>query len=157
MAEVILTKEGKKQLESRLEELKSITRKEVSERIKEARSFGDISENAEYDAAKEEQAKVEGEIAEIEAKLRLATIIEDVDTSVVSVGCTVTLLDLSDNSDLILTIVGTAESDPFNNKISNESPIGKGLLGRKKNEKVEIRVPAGVLNYKIREIKNRQK
>lgn len=157
MAEVILTKEGKKQLEARLEELKSITRKEVSERIKEARSFGDISENAEYDAAKEEQAKVEGEIAEIEAKLRLATIIEDVDTSVVSVGCTVTLLDLSDNSDLILTIVGTAESDPFNNKISNESPIGRGLLGRKKNEKVEIRVPAGVLNYKIREIKNRQK
>jgi len=156
MVEVILTKEGKKQLEERLEELKNKKRREVAERIKEAREFGDISENAEYDAAKEEQAKVEGEINEIEAKLRLATVIDDVDTSVVSVGCTVTLRDANDN-EKILTIVGTAEADPFKGRISNESPIGRGLIGHKTGARVEITVPNGKQIYKIVKIKNEQK
>ena len=156
MAEVLLTKDGKKQLEERLDDLKNKKRKEVAERIKEAREFGDISENAEYDAAKEEQAKVEGEINEIEAKLRLATIIDDVDTSVVSVGCTVTLRDDMDN-EKVLTIVGTAEADPFKGRISNESPVGKGLMGHKTGARVEIAVPSGKQIYKIIKIKNEQK
>ena len=148
--DIMLTPEGKKQLEERLEKLKVEARKEVAERIKEAREFGDISENAEYDAAKEEQAMIEGEILEIELKLSKAVLIEDnKDTSSVGVGSTVKLLDLEADENMEYKIVGTAESDPLNHKISNDSPVGKALIGRKKNETVEVNTPSGKIKFKI--------
>ena len=151
--EVILTVEGKKQLEERLEKLKVFSRKEVAEKIKIAREFGDISENAEYDAAKEEQALIEGEILEIEAKLRSAVVIDDkVETSAVNVGNTVRILDMAFNEELEYKIVGTAEADSKTNKISNESPVGKALLGRKKHEVVEVSAPQGKFKVKILKI-----
>jgi len=150
MAEIMLTNAGKKQLEERLEILKSKNRHEVAEKIKIAREFGDLSENAEYDAAKEEQAMIEGEIMEIEAKLRSAKIIPDkVDTGHVSVGNTVRILDIEFNEELEYEIVGTAEADTKNNKISNESPVGRALLGRRKGETVEVNAPQGKFSLKI--------
>ena len=152
-AEVILTSEGKKQLEERLELLKVFSRKEVAEKIKIAREFGDISENAEYDAAKEEQAMIEGEIIEIEAKLRAAVIIDDkVETSSVNVGNTVKILDMEFNEEAEYKLVGTAEADAKANRISNESPVGMALLGKKKNEIVEVNAPQGKFKIKILKI-----
>lgn len=151
--EVILTSEGKKQLEERLDKLKVFSRKDVAEKIKVAREFGDISENAEYDAAKEEQAMIEGEIMEIEAKLRSAVIIDDkVETSAVNVGNTVKILDMEIGEEAEYKIVGTAEADSKANRISNESPVGKALLGRKKNEVVEVAAPQGKFKIKILKI-----
>ena len=151
--EVILTSEGKKQLEERLEKLKVFSRMDVAEKIKVAREFGDITENAEYDAAKEEQAMIEGEILEIEAKLRAAVIIDDkVETSVVNVGNTVKILDMEFNEEAEYKIVGTAEADSKANRISNESPVGKALLGKKKNEVVEVNAPQGKFKIKILKI-----
>jgi len=151
--EVILTNEGKKQLEERLEKLKVFSRKEVAEKIKVAREFGDISENAEYDAAKEEQALIEGEIMEIEAKLRAAVIIDDkVETSAVNIGNTVKILDMEFNEEAEYKIVGTAEADAKTNKISNESPVGRALLGKKKNDIVEVHAPQGKFKIKILKI-----
>ena len=148
--EVILTVDGKKQLEERLEKLKVFSRMDVAEKIKVAREFGDITENAEYDAAKEEQAMIEGEILEIEAKLRAAVIIDDkVETSAVNVGNTVKILDLELGEEAEYKIVGTAEADSKANRISNESPVGKALLGRKKNEVVEVGAPQGKFKIKI--------
>lgn len=149
-----ITAEGKKKLEERLNYLKNVARREVAERIKEAREFGDISENAEYDAAKEEQAMIEGEIFELENKLRTAIVIEDGmhDVDVVGVGSTVKILDLDLDETFTYKIVGAAESDPDQNKLSKESPVGKALLGHKKGDVVEVTVPSGKIKFKILKI-----
>lgn len=149
-----ITAEGKKKLEDRLEYLKNTSRKEVAERIKEAREFGDISENSEYDAAKEEQAMIEGEIMDLEARLRLVVVIEEGkhDIAAVNTGCTVRLQDIGADEIVTYKIVGPAESDPDTNKLSNESPVGKALMGHKKNDVVEIKVPSGKVKFKILKI-----
>ncbi|GEB35376.1 MULTISPECIES: transcription elongation factor GreA [Brevibacillus] len=152
--EVFLTPEGLTKLEQELEDLKTVKRKEVAARIKEAISFGDISENSEYEEAKNEQAFIEGRILTLEKMLRKATIItnDDVDTGVVSVGSRVKLKDLEFGDIVDYTIVGSAESDPMNNKISNESPVGQALLGKSKGAVVDVNVPAGVIQYEILDI-----
>ncbi|MCL2177020.1 MAG: transcription elongation factor GreA [Firmicutes bacterium] len=149
--QVFLSKEGYKQLEERLEYLKVTRRPEVAQKIKIARSFGDLSENAEYDAAKEEQAMLEGDIADIEQKLRVAQIIKEdnIDTSKVSVGCRVKLKDMEFNETVEYRIVGVTEANPNAQTISNESPMGKALLGRKKNDIVIVEAPGGKLEFKI--------
>ena len=152
--EVILTPEGLTRLEQELEDLKTVKRKEVAARIKEATSFGDISENSEYEEAKNEQAFIEGRILTLEKMLRNARIItnDDVDTGVVSVGSRVRLKDLEFGDVVDYTIVGSAESDPMNNKISNESPVGQALLGKAKGAVVDVNVPAGTIQYEILDI-----
>lgn len=152
--EVILTPEGLKKLEQELEELKTVKRKEVAARIKEAISFGDISENSEYEEAKNEQAFIEGRILTLEKMLRNARIIsnDELDAGKVSVGSTVRLKDLEFGDIMEYTIVGSAESDPMNNKISNESPVGQALLGKSKGTVVDVHVPAGVIQYEILDI-----
>lgn len=153
--EVLLTQEGLKKLEEELENLKSVKRREVAERIKVAIGYGDISENSEYEDAKNEQAFIEGRIITLEKMLRNARIInnDEVDTNVVSIGSTVILEDLEFGDKVEYTIVGTAESDPFQNKISNESPVGKAILGQQKGAVVDVQVPAGIIQYKIIDIK----
>ncbi len=153
--EVILTAAGYKALEQRLEELKMTKRGEVAEKIKIAREFGDISENAEYDAAKDEQAMIEGEILEIEQKLKKAVVIADdaKKSDKVILGSTVTLHDYEYDEDVTYKIVGTSEADPKKSMISNESPMGEGLLGRKKGDIVDINAPAGIIKVKILDIK----
>ncbi len=149
--EILLTEEGYKKMEAELEKLKTETRAEIAERIKVALGFGDLSENSEYDEAKNAQAENEDRIAELEAKLRFAKIIDDseIDTKKVQVGNTVKVLDMEFDEEVEYTIVGTTEADITQNKISNESPIGSALLGAKKNQVVEVQVPAGVSKYKI--------
>ena len=133
-----MTEEGKQKLEQELEYLKTVKRKEVVERIKIARSFGDLSENSEYDSAKEEQAFVEGRVTTLENMIRNAKIIEDDGGSnVVGLGKTVTFVELPDGDEESYTIVGSAEADPFEGKISNDSPIAKSLLGKKVDEEVK--------------------
>src|SRR5215212_7306911 len=140
--EVVLTKEGLEDLKSRIEFLSNDRRREVAERIKEAREFGDISENSEYDDAKNEQAMLEKQIAELEDKLRSATIIneKEVTTDVVSVGSTVHVKDQKTEKSVKYKIVGSAEANPSENKLSNESPVGKALLGHKRNDIVSVPV-----------------
>ena len=151
---IYLTKAGKEELEKKLEELTVVRRHEVADKLKTAREHGDLSENAEYDAAKEEQAMVEGEILEIERQLRDCEIIEDnVNTGVVSVGRSVKLYDYDFDEEVEYQIVGTTEADPEKGKISNESPIGKGLLGKRKGKEVSIETPGGIVRFKILEIK----
>lgn len=149
--EILLTEEGYKKMEAELEKLKTETRAEIAERIKVALGFGDLSENSEYDEAKNAQAENEDKIVELEAKLRFAKIIDDseIDTKKVQVGNTVKVLDMEFDEEAEYTIVGTTEADITQNKISNESPIGSALLGAKKNQVVEVQVPAGVSKYKI--------
>lgn len=156
--EVVLTKEGYEELDKRLEYLKVTKRAEITERIKTAREFGDLSENAEYDAAKNEQAMIEGEILEIEDKLKKAKIItaEDKKEGVVSLGCTVSLYDKEFDENVQYQIVGTTEADPKAKpvaRISNESPIGKAVLGKKKGDVVLVDAPDGIIEMKILEIK----
>ncbi|MFC6335190.1 transcription elongation factor GreA [Paenibacillus septentrionalis] len=153
--ETILTQDGLKKYEEELENLKSVKRREVAERIKIAIGYGDISENSEYEDAKNEQAFIEGRIITLEKMLRNARIInnDEIDVDTVSVGCTVTVEDLEFGDRQDYTIVGTAESNPFENKISNESPLGKAILGMKKGTVVEVNVPAGNIQYKIVDIK----
>ncbi len=153
--EVILTYEGLQRLEKELEEYKTVKRKEVAERIKQALAFGDISENSEYDEAKNEQAFIEGRIATLENMLRKARVIDDEDiaTDVVGIGSKVMVKDLEYDDEVEYTIVGSAEADPLELKISNESPVGKALIGHKVDEVVEVVVPDGVLQYKIIDIK----
>ncbi|GKS14396.1 transcription elongation factor GreA [Paenibacillus chitinolyticus] len=153
--EVLLTQEGLKKLEEELEHLKSVKRREVAERIKVAIGYGDISENSEYEDAKNEQAFIEGRVITLEKMLRNARIVnlDEVDINTVSVGSIVTLKDLEFGDLVEYTIVGTAESDPFLNKISNESPVGKAILGKQKGAKVDVTVPAGVIQYEIMDIK----
>ena len=149
--EILLTEEGYKKMEAELEKLKTEERAEIAERIKVALGFGDLSENSEYDEAKNAQAENEERIAELEAKLRFAKIIDDseIDTKKVQIGNTVKVLDMEFDEEVEYTIVGTTEADITQNKISNESPIGSALLGAKKNQVVEVQVPAGVSKYKI--------
>ncbi|MEC0373234.1 transcription elongation factor GreA [Paenibacillus chibensis] len=153
--EVILTQDGLKKLEDELENLKSVKRREVAERIKVAIGYGDISENSEYEDAKNEQAFIEGRIITLEKMLRNARIInnDEINTDIVGVGATVIVKDLEYGDTMEYTIVGTAESDPLNNKISNESPVGKAILGKQKGTTVDVNVPAGVIQYKIIDIK----
>lgn len=154
--EVILTPDGLKKLEDELEHLKSVKRREVAERIKVAIGYGDISENSEYDDAKNEQAFIEGRIITLEKMLRNARIINnaDVNTDVVSVGSTVTVKDLEFGDVVVYTIVGSAESDPIENKISNESPVGRSILGKNKGATVDVTVPGGnIIQYQIIDIK----
>ena len=152
--ETLLTYEGLKKLEEELEYLKTEKRKEVAERIKVALGFGDLSENSEYDEAKNEQAQVEMKIVDLENKLRNVKLIDEdeIDTKTVQVGNTVQVLDMEYDEKINYTIVGSTEADLLENKISNESPIGQALLGRKKNEVVEVDAPAGVLSFKILKI-----
>lgn len=151
---VILTEEGYQQLEKRLEELKFVKRPEITERIKVARDFGDLSENAEYDAARNEQARIEGEIVEIEAKLKVAEIIKDNGAKdVVSVGKAVEILDLDFNEINVYEIVGTTEADISKNRISNESPLGKALIGSKVGDVVTVKAPECDYQVKVVSIK----
>ena len=149
--EVLLTKEGYEKLEQELDELKTTKRAEIAERIKVALGFGDLSENSEYDEAKNAQAVNETKIAELENKLRYAKIIDEseIDTKTVQVGNTVKLLDIEFNEEVSYTLVGSTEVDLAQNKISNESPIGSAILGAKKNQIVEVQAPAGVVQYKV--------
>lgn len=149
--EVLLTQEGYSKLEQELDDLKTTKRAEIAERIKIALGYGDLSENSEYDEAKNAQAENENKIAELENKIRYAKIIDEseIDTKTVQVGNTVKLLDLKFNEEVYYTIVGSTEVDLAQNKISNESPIGAAILGAKKNQIVEVQAPAGVVQYKV--------
>ncbi len=149
--ESYLTREGFEALQNRLNYLKTDKRNEVAKKLQAAREMGDLSENAEYDSAKDEQTVIETEIAEIEHKLRTSKIIEEneIDTSKVSIGCLVKILDMEFNEELEYKIVGSSESDPKNRLISNESPVGAALLGRSEGDVVDVRTPSGVLKFKI--------
>jgi len=153
--EVILTQEGYANLEKELEYLKTEKRVEIAERIKVALGFGDLSENSEYDEAKNAQSENEVKIAELENKLRHAKIIDEkeIDTKTVQIGNTVTLHDIEFDEDVEYTIVGSTEVNLAENKISNESPIGRALLGAKKGATVDVEAPAGIIQYKILSIK----
>lgn len=148
---VILTSEGLEKLEKELEYLTTEKRQEVAEKIKQALSFGDLSENSEYDEAKIEQAQVEERIKALDNMLKNVQIIEEeeIDTKKVGLGSKVKVLDMEFNEEMEYTIVGSTEADPSQNKISDESPVGKALLGQKKNKIVEVSVPAGVIQFKI--------
>ncbi len=148
-----MTLEGKQKLEEELHTLKTVKRKEVVERIKIARDFGDLSENSEYDSAKEEQAFVESRIAQVEKMIRNAVIIENNDDeNVVALGKKVTFIELPDGEEESYTIVGSAEADPFEGKISNDSPIAKSLLGKEEGAEVMVPTPAGEMRVKITKI-----
>ena len=152
--EVILTQEGYDKLEKELEKLRTEARSEIAERIKVALGFGDLSENSEYDEAKNAQAENEVRIVELENKLRHAKIIDekDIDTETVQVGNTVKVLDMEFDEKVEYTIVGSTEVDLAENKISNESPLGSALIGAKKGQTVEVNAPAGVIKYEIKKI-----
>ena len=152
--EILLTQEGYDKIVAEHEELVSVRRKEVSERLKEAISYGDLSENAEYDSAKDEQAELEERIVKLENMIRTAKIIDEKDMSndFVGVGLKVEIKDMDSGEKMEFTIVGSTEADPFAGKISNESLVGQHLLGKKKGEVVEIVVPDGVLHYKVENI-----
>lgn len=150
----LLTYEGLQKLESELHNLKVVKRKEVAQKIKEAREQGDLSENAEYDAAKDEQRDIEARIDEIEKILKNAEVVveEEVDLDKISVGCRVKILDMEYDEELDYKIVGSTEANSLKGKISNESPVGKALLGAKVGEVVTVETQAGNLNYKVLEI-----
>jgi len=152
--ETILTPEGLRKLEEELEFLKSVKRKEVAERIKQSKDFGDLTENSEYEDAKNEQAFVEGRILTIEGMLRNVKVIDnhDIRADVVSIGSTVRVTDES-GEELTYTIVGSAEADPLHDRISNESPVGRALLGKRKGQTVTVQVPEGTTRYTVKAIK----
>lgn len=152
--EVLLTQEGYDNIVAEHDELISVKRAEVAERIKEAISYGDISENAEYDSAKNEQAELEERIHFLEEMLRKAKIVQDegVRGDVVNVGLIVRVKDLDTGETEEFAVVGATESDPFNGKISNESAVGKALIGHKKGDEVTIEIPDGIVNYKVMKI-----
>lgn len=149
--QVLLTSEGLKKLQDELENLKTVRRKENTAAIKMARSFGDLSENSEYDEARNEQAEIESRIVEIENMLNNAKVIDEdnIDTDVVSVGSKVTVMDMEDKEEEEYLIVGSTEADPMNGKISDESPVGSALLGHKIDEVVIVEAPLGKMEYKI--------
>ena len=152
--EVVLSVEGLKKLEQELDHLKSVRRREVAERIKQAREFGDISENSEYEDAKNEQAFIEGRILTLEKMLRNARVLDEssVNPNIVSLGSTVRLKDLEYGDMFEYTIVGSMEANPNKNKISNESPVGKAILGQRAGNMVEVAAPGGTLKFEILEI-----
>lgn len=152
--EVILTYEGLKKLENELEQLRGPKRMEIKERIKMALSFGDITENSEYDEAKNEQAYIEGRIALLETMLKNAKVIDedDVSTDKVTIGSKVRLLDMEFNEETMYTIVGSTEADPAQYKISNESPVGNSLMHKKCGDIIEVAVPDGIIMFKILKI-----
>lgn len=147
----ILTTEGLEKLEKELDYLKSTKRQEIAEKIKEARGQGDLSENSEYDEAKNEQAQVEGRIAELESILKNAQVLDedDIDTKEVSIGCIVKVKNVALKKDMEFEICGSAESDPALGRISDESPVGRALLGKKVNSKAVVVTPAGEVTFKI--------
>lgn len=151
---VVLTPDGKRKLEEELNDLKAVWRPKVAEDIKTARAFGDLSENAEYDEAKNAQARVEGRIRELEEMLRTAIVVDDTGRSkgVVGVGTKVKVLDLEYNEEDIYTVVGATEADPVKLFVSTESPIGSALLGRKPDDEVVAQTPGGLLRLKVVEI-----
>lgn len=146
-----LTEEGLKKLETELEDLKTNGRRDIAERIKIARGYGDLSENSEYDDAKNEQAKIEARIVELEAMLKNYEIIteEEISGDKVVIGVRVTIKDTATKEQFTYSIVGSAEADPINNKISDESPVGKALIGHKTKDTVEVELPGGKATYKI--------
>lgn len=150
----ILTSEGLKKLEDELDDLIVVKRKEVAQKIKEAREQGDLSENAEYDAAKDEQRDIEARIEEIEKILKNAEIVDEdeVNTDTINVGCQVKILDCEFDEELIYKIVGSTEANSLKGKISNESPVGKALIGAKVGDTVSVETQAGVFQYKVLEI-----
>lgn len=152
--QTILTDEGLKKLEEELEQLKTITRKEVADKIKVALSFGDLSENSEYDEAKNEQALVESRIVQIEAMLKNVKILDEdeLTNDIVSVGSKVKLFDKEFNEEVDYQIVGSTEADPMSGRISDESPVGQGMLGHKVGDVVEIETPGGICLYEVLEI-----
>ncbi len=151
LKQVFLTPEGLIKLENELDVSKTVRRKEIATRIKTALDFGDLSENSEYDQAKNEQAQLEDRIAKIETMLRNAKLIDEdeITTDVVSIGSKVVVNDLEYDEEMEYVIVGSAEADPFKGKISNESPLGSSLLGKKPGDQVEVKVPDGSIKYQI--------
>ena len=146
----IMTYEGLKALEDELQDLKVNRRREVAQKIKEAREQGDLSENAEYDAAKEEQRDIELRIEEIDKILKNAEVVDDdADSGVINVGCTVRIKDLEFDEEMEYKIVGSTEADSLQGKISNESPVGKALIGAKQGQIVDVELPAGVMQYEV--------
>ncbi len=152
--EVLLTKEGLDKLESELEHLKSVKREEVAERIKQAIAFGDISENSEYEDAKNEQAFIEGRIASLEKTLKNARLMEedDIRTDEVSLGSKITLREMKSKREIVLTLVASVESKLKDGKISDESPVGKAVMGKKVKDVVEVEAPSGIIKYKIMKV-----
>ena len=150
----ILTYEGLKKYEEELQDLKVVKRREVAEKIKEAREQGDLSENAEYDAAKDEQRDIEARIEELEKILKNAEVVDEdeVDLEVINIGCKVKILDVEYNEELEYKIVGSTEANSLKGKISNESPVGKALIGKKVGEVITVETQAGAFQYKVLEI-----
>ena len=153
--EILLTQEGYQKLEDEVEFLKTVRRREVAERIKVAISFGDISENSEYDEAKNEQAQMEERILKLESMIRRAVIIDEskIDSNVVTIGSIVKVNDVEFEEEVEYVIVGSAEADPYDGKISNESPVGRALLGKTVGDEVDVQVPDGIAKFKIIEIR----
>ena len=152
--QTVITEEGLKKLENELDELKTVKRKEVAEKIKVALSFGDLSENSEYDEAKNEQAILEGRIAEIENQLKNVRVLDetDINTEDVHVGSTVTVRMKGKKTDVTYQIVGSPEAEPLGGRLSDESPIGKALIGHKVGEQIEVETPGGLVTLTIRQI-----
>ncbi|MBO5746582.1 MAG: transcription elongation factor GreA [Clostridia bacterium] len=151
---VLLTSEGLKALQEELEHLKTVTRNEIAEKINIARGFGDLSENSEYDEAMNEQAKIEARIVELDAMLKNAQVIDDMDVAegTITIGCTVKLYDVEYDEDIVYTIVGSAESDPREFKISDESPIGAALIGHCAGDEITVVCEAGHLQFKVLDV-----
>jgi len=154
--EIVLTREGLEKLERELDDLKTIHRREVNDRIRQAKEFGDLSENAEYENAKQEQAFIEGRILKLEQMIRNARIIDESEyaSDEVHLGSIVKVKDLKSGASHEFSIVGSAEADPVNQRISNEAPLGRALIGHKKAETVDVTTPRGVVKYKIESIKS---
>ena len=152
--QTVITTQGLRKLEGELEELRSVKRKEIAEKIKVALSFGDLSENSEYDEAKNEQAIIEGRIAEIENQLKNVRIIDenDISTEMVHIGTKLKVLDLDTGDEEEYQIVGSTEADPLNGRISDESPVGQGLLNHVEGDEVEIETPMAVIRYRVLQI-----
>lgn len=154
MEEIFITQEGLEKIKAELENMKTVERKEVQKMIGEAKSYGDLSENSEYDAAKTREAQLESKILELENKIKYAKIIDasEISTHQVQIGCLVKLYDVEFDEEVEYRIMGEDESDPLNGKISNTSPVGKALLGRKVGETVVAETPSGEVSYKILDI-----
>ncbi len=150
----ILTYAGLKQYEDELQDLKVVRRREIAQKIKDAREQGDLSENAEYDAAKDEQRDIEARIEELEKLLKNAEVVveDEVDLGKISVGCKVKVYDMDENEELEFSIVGSTEANSLQNKISNESPVGKALIGKEVGDVVDVETQVGVIQYKVLEI-----